>query len=326
VTKIWPLPTLQIAPLAEQAEERRVALITSQPAWRAVQNRLRLPVVVQVEVTQATTQHWDELGSHITPLQAQVCYAVGGGLAADAGKYLSARLGLPLVCVPTALTVDAFFTWASGVRQDGCVVYLETQIPGLVLVDFDVLCAAPPHLRAAGITDVLSIATGVWDWKLAEDRQRNPPNMAYLPWAAVLAKDILESALDCAAAAGRGDPAGLKQLLDCLCLEVQLCNLIGHARPEEGSEHYFAYALENLAGKGLPHGDLVGPGILHMAQRQGQDTTRLEAALRACQVPLDHVQPGMIAETLRILPDYVRNHALPYGIAHDLMPEIGVSQ
>ncbi|MFQ5435295.1 MAG: hypothetical protein ACE5FD_10510 [Anaerolineae bacterium] len=46
-------------------------------------------------------------------------------------------------------------------------------------------------------------------------------------------------------------------------MEVQLCNQIGHARPEEGSEHYFAYAVENVMGKGLPHGDLVGCPLMY---------------------------------------------------------------
>jgi glycerol-1-phosphate dehydrogenase [NAD(P)+] len=315
--KIWPLPHIEIAPLKEQIENHRVALVTSFPAWNAVKDLLHLPLAVQVEVTEATCEHWDNLEAAIDPHRAEVLYSVGGGLASDAGKYLSARLGLPLVCVPTALTVDAFLTWASGVRRDGCVVYIETKTPDRLLVDFDVLKAAPVPLRAAGITDVLSIATGLWDWKFAEGRHQNPPQMAYLPWAAAVAEMILESALDCAEAAGRGDPAGLKQLLDCLCMEVQLCNQIGHARPEEGSEHYFAYAVENLVGKGLPHGDLVGPGILLMAERQGQDPVRLESALRTCHIPLDRIPPPRIAETLRILPAYVRTHHLPYGIAHE---------
>jgi glycerol-1-phosphate dehydrogenase [NAD(P)+] len=146
----------------------------------------------------------------------------------------------------------------------------------------------------------------------------NPPGMAYVPYVDQVAAAILQGALDCAEAAGRGDQDGLKQLLDCLALEVQLCNQVGHARPEEGSEHYFAYAVEVEMGKGLPHGDLVGPGILLMAERQGQEVAPLRRALEACQVPLDRIPQGVVTSTLRALPEYVRRHDLPYGIAHEL--------
>lgn len=264
---------------------------------------------------EATREHWDALSDNSS---GNVVYAVGGGLVADAAKYVAVHHSLPLVCLPTALSVDAFFTWTSGIRCDGCVTYLKTKPPDHVMIDFDVLTAAPPPIRAAGICDVLSIATGLWDWRLAEERGQNPPEMAYNASVARVAAAILQSALDCAEAAGRGDPAGLKQLLDCLVLEVQLCNQIGHSRPEEGSEHYFAYAVENALGAGLPHGDLVGPGIVLMAERQGQDVAPLRRALEACHIPLDNIPQPVVESTLRELPNYVRRHHLPYGIAHEL--------
>ena len=172
---------------------------------------------------------------------------------------------------------------------------------------------------------MLSISTGSWDWRFAEGRGMNPPGMEYVPYAGQAAAAILQGALDCAEAAGRGDSSGLKQLLDCLALQAQLCNQLGHARPEEGSEHYFAYAVENLLGQGahggaplLPHGALVGPGILLMAERQGQAVAPLLRALEACHVPLDRIPADAIESTLRTLPAYVRRHGLPYGIAHEL--------
>jgi glycerol-1-phosphate dehydrogenase [NAD(P)+] len=316
--KIYPFPLIEIAPLSDIVEKRQAALITSSPAWSSIKEKFSISFQCKFIVSEATHEHWDNLTETIVNCHPEVIYAIGGGLAADSGKYISAKLDLQLVCIPTALTVDAFFTWASGIRKEGCVIYVETKPPDLVWVDLDVLAGAPHSLRAAGITDVLSIATGLWDWKFAEERNQNPGEMVYLPWAAKLAENILDSAMDCAEAAGNGNKAGLKQLLDCLCLEVQLCNQIGHSRPEEGSEHYFAYAVENLVGKGFLHGELVGPGIMIIANIQGQDTTRLKNALRSCHIPLDKLRPTIVSETLYHLPSYVRKHQLPYGIAHVL--------
>lgn len=313
----WPIPKIEYCAFQEIVEERSVALLYSGPAWEAVKARLQLPIAWKAEVREASEAHWQALAAGFT---GEIIYAVGGGLVVDAAKYLAARLQLPLVCLPTALSVDAFLTWASGIRRDGGVYYLETKPPERVLIDFAVLAAAPPSIRAAGICDVLSIATGLADWRLAHARGKNPAHMPYIAYVDQIAQGILQGALDCAEAAGRGAEDGLKQLLDCLALEVQLCNLIGHSRPEEGSEHYFAYSVENIMGKGLPHGDLVGPGIVLLAGLQGQDVAPLKKALLDCQIPLTNIPADVIQTTLHALPEYSRYHHLPYGIAHELTP------
>ena len=318
MTTIWLIPKIEFIPFPEVQEGRPVALVYSGPAWKAVESKLQLPIVWRVEVIEATLEKWDAL---LQGIKGEVVYAVGGGLTVDAAKYMALKKNLPLVCLPTALSVDAFLTWASGIRQGGCVRYIETKTPNTLILDLEVLAAAPPSIRAAGICDVLSIATGCWDWQFAHENQRNPAGMEYIPFAAQISQAILQGALDCAEAAGRGNPQGLKQLLDCIALEVQLTNQLGHARPEEGSEHYFAYAIENHAGHGLPHGDLLGPGILIMAQFQGQDTTLLKKAMDACHIPMKGLTVEIVKKTLSELPAYCRKHDLPFGIAHTLTKE-----
>jgi glycerol-1-phosphate dehydrogenase [NAD(P)+] len=319
MNKFPNLPHVNLMPFSEIEEKRSVLLVTSTPAWNAVKDSLReLNIDGTVEVTEANTNHWDNLQSSTANRQFEIVYAVGGGLVADAAKYLSAKLSLPLVICPTALSVDAFITAASGIRRDGCVFYIDTKVPEHLILDLSVIAKAPATIRAAGITDVMSIATGSWDWKFAHEQGKNPPGMEFIPWVYDNAQSILSGVLDCAEAAGRGDREGLKTLYDCLAMEVQLCNQVGHARPEEGSEHYFAYAAENHTGHGLPHGDLVGPGIMIMSGLQGQDTDRLEAALKACHIPLDRIPQEIVNRTLVELPAYCEKHGLAFGLAHTL--------
>jgi glycerol-1-phosphate dehydrogenase [NAD(P)+] len=313
--KIWNLPEVNLIPFMEIEEKRQVALVYSSPAWNAVKDKLNLPIVWKTEVFQATTENWDQL---IKGFHGEVIYSVGGGLTADAAKYIAKIKNLPLVCLPTALSVDAFITAASGIRKDGCVYYIETKPPENIVLDLDVIASAPATIRAAGVTDVMSIATGSWDWKFAHERGKNPEGMEFIPWVYENAKTILNSVLDCAEAAGRGDRDGLKTLYDCLAMEVQLCNQVGHARPEEGTEHYFAYCVENVMGHGLPHGDLVGPGIIIAATWQGQDVSRLVSALKACNIPVENISPKIIMQTKKELPAYCQKHGLSYGISHEL--------
>ena len=328
--KISNIPTVHLMPFAEIDEKRPILLVTSGPAWNAVKDSLPgLNITEKIEVTEATTEYWDtflESDSLLSDVREQapalqkyeVVYAVGGGLTADAAKYFASKLNLPLVVLPTALSVDAFITAASGIRKDGCVDYIETKVPETLILDLDTIAKAPASIRAAGITDVMSIATGSWDWKFAHEQGKNPPSMEFIPWVYDNAQSILSGVLNCAEAAGSGDRDGLKTLYDCLAMEVQLCNQVGHSRPEEGSEHYFAYAVENEMGHGLPHGDLVGPAILLIAKLQRQDTTRLEKALKACHVPLNNIPQDMVERTLKLLPAYCQKHKLAFGIAHTL--------
>lgn len=316
MNNIYNLPNTVLLPFSEIEEKQPTLLITSTPAWAAVKGKLRgLKIVATLEPIQATTEHWDGLLSSYAN-QATAVYAVGGGLAADAAKYIATRLDLPLTVCPTILSVDAFLTAASGIRREGCIFYIPTRVPDRLILDLDVIASAPPPLRAAGITDVLSIATGCWDWKFADEMGQNPAGMEFIPWVYDNAQSILRGAIDCAEAAGRGDRSGLKSLYDCLAMEVQLCNQAGHARPEEGSEHYFAYCAEQFTGPGWLHGDLVGPGVFRMAERQGQDTHPLRDAMEACHIVLNRIPQETIRQINQVLPDYCRKHALPFGIAH----------
>ena len=172
-----------------------------------------------------------------------------------------------------------------------------------------------------GFCDVLSISTGLWDWQFAEERAMNAPNQQMIPYVRQVAEALLDEACSIAESAGKGEVSGLSRLLELLGLEVQLCNFIGHSRPEEGSEHAFAYSVENLVGKGLPHGDLVGPGILAMAAAQGQETGRLREALLASGARLDKISPENATRTPTDLPGYVETHDLPFGMGHVLDDE-----
>jgi glycerol-1-phosphate dehydrogenase [NAD(P)+] len=316
---IYPIPTIIERPLRELREDRMAALIASGPALAAAERAgLRLHAGLRAEPDKADERSFERIAS-IAHDDIEVVYGVGGGLAADAAKYVAWRRGLPLVVIPTALSVDAHLTWACGVRRDGCVAYLETGPAQTLYADYALLGAAPAHVRAAGVCDLLSIATGLWDWRLAEQRGKNPPAQRYLPWAAAQAQGILDATLVIAEAAGAGDEAGLRALLRLLALEVQLCNLLGHSRPEEGSEHFLAYAIEAhpAIGAGHAHGDLVGPAILRAAAWQGQDTEPLHEALAAAGVPLDRVPAHVMAEAERDIAAYVARHGLVYSIANE---------
>ena len=328
--KIGRLPSVVKCAFGDINEKRDAIVLTTEPAWTVVSG-IAVPPKQLIYVDGNTRPYMDTLAE---ACEGEVVYGIGGGLAIDTAKYVASVNGLPLVALPTILSTDAFLTDATGVRENGCVRYLASKAPDTVIVDMDILCKAPAPMRASGAADVLSIATAMWDWQEAEKMGENPPSQQITPQVIDIGTALLQTLLDNAREIGRGTPTGLKLLLDLLCMEVQLCYLCGHSRVEEGSEHYFVYAVENhltldkqtdvegMSGNGraVLHGELVGLGVLLMAALQSQPWTQYRHALECLQINYrpPALSTGMIAQTLIGLSDYVTQHQLPYTVATTL--------
>jgi glycerol-1-phosphate dehydrogenase [NAD(P)+] len=319
MTIIWTLPRIDLVPLSTIKESRPTALLTGKTTWSAVGSMFDLPLVVQAEPHTADREFMDMLADNL-PLQAEVVYSVGGGLVADVAKYIGWRRNLPVILVPTALSVDGFFTAMVAVRDEGTVRYEITGPADKVIIDWDVVSAAPAHLRGTGIAEILSMVTGLLDWRYAAERDKNTPEERFQPWAAGLAAGIAQQAFKIARGVGEGRVESLRNLLDLICVEVQLTNQLGHNRPQEGSEQYFAYAIEPRVARnrGVPYADLIGPGILISAALHGQDVAPIRATLTSAGIRLGQLKPDDIKDTLQNLRQYVNEHELPYSIVHDL--------
>ena len=328
--KIGRLPGIVKCAFADVSERRDAVVLTTEPAWGVV-NGIAVHPKQLIYVDGNTRAYMTTLAK---ACEGEVVYGIGGGLAIDAAKYVASANGLPLIVLPTILSTDAFLTDATGVREDGCVRYLPSKTPDTVIIDMDLLCNAPAPMRASGAADVLSIATAMWDWQEAEKMGENPPSQRITPQTIDIGATLLQTLLDNAREIGHGTPEGLKLLLDLLCMEVQLCYLCGHSRVEEGSEHYFVYAIENhltpvkqtgvkkTPGKDgtVLHGELVGLGILLMAALQSQPWTQYRHALECLQINYRPagISAEAITETLIGLSGYVAEHQLPYTVATTL--------
>lgn len=318
---IWSLPKIDIQNLTSVQEARPAALLAGRRSWAAVSPLLDLPLVVQAEPERVAPDYLDGLAAALPP-QVKVVYGVGGGMVADCAKYIAYRRGISAVIIPTALSVDGFFTPIVAARMDDSVHYVETGPAERIIIDWDVIRAAPPHFRGAAIVELLTIVTGILDWKYAAENKKNTPDTRFIPWAAGLMAGIAQQAFKIARGVGQGDVEALRNLLDLVCMEVQLTNQMGHTRPQEGSEQYFAYAVEPRAGKGRPvaYADMVGPGILIAAALHNQDITPIRETLVSAGIRINQLRLQDISDTLKTLPQYVRKHDLPFSILNSFEP------
>ena len=246
---------------------------------------------------------------------------LGGGMALDHAKLSAGLLGLPLILVPSILSVDAGFTRATGVREDGRVRYVGdcSTVLKAILIDYALLESAPAVLNRAGAGDILSCFTGLWDWAdagavIGEDFDR--------ALADTVQSDCLDKLYDNATELKNGTEAGYKLLAELFAEEVRLCERWGNSRLEEGSEHYIAYALEAVSGKHYIHGQLVGLCIILAAYFQGQDSTRVVKCIADlgldCSFKAVGTDRAELARVLASMPSFVVAEAdkLAPGVFH----------
>lgn len=239
---------------------------------------------------------------------------LGGGTTMDTAKYLAWRTGLPLILVPSALTVDAPFTDSAAVRCDGRIHYTGHVAPEAILIDADLIRTAPAHLNRGGVGDILSIHTALYDWRLAHERTGEPYDAAIAQQSAALLERLRAGSAELYAVSD----AGVRLLTELFCEEVYLCLQVGSSRPEEGSEHHLLYTLEYLTGRTYLHGAAVTLCALLMAYLQGNAPSELRALADACGVEyraiLDEAGAAAIRRALLHAPDYAREEGLPYTV------------
>lgn len=88
-----------------------------------------------------------------------VLIGVGGGKCLDTARMAASRLGVPVVAIPTTASTDAPTAGHSVIYDENGVfagVEFSRTNPLMVLVDLDVIAAAPPRYLVAGMGDAFS--------------------------------------------------------------------------------------------------------------------------------------------------------------------------
>jgi glycerol dehydrogenase-like iron-containing ADH family enzyme len=300
------------------AELTDYAVVTHPEPWAILQPQLTNQPVVVIDASDLTPNHLDHLVATMPAVTAVV--GIGGGSAMDTAKWLHWKRSIPLYQVPSLPSVNACFTRMTALRDLGGVRYEGDSIPERVLVDFDLMAAAPAALVRGGIGDVLSCHTARFDWQIGAAAGRD------FPWddeAAAMSLTYLDELESLAPSLAAGDDDGLRRLMECHRDIGWRCHDLGHARFEEGSEHFFAYSFEEVTGRTIMHGELVTMGVLIMSAIQGNDPERPQRIADAAQMRTGLAELGVVwAEveaSLRRMPSFVDEQHLWYSAANGLM-------
>jgi glycerol-1-phosphate dehydrogenase [NAD(P)+] len=301
----------------------RFVVTTMEIPWSLARDRLGAAPVSVIDVTDMELEHV-QAAERETP-NVDTVVTIGGGQAADMGKYLAWKRQLPLINIPTIVSTNAYVTQAVGIRNQGSVEYLGAVTPELVVIDYDLVRTAPRELNIAGCGDILSIYTASFDWRLAHEAGKEP--LGYSEEAASRAQALLTRLADQAQEIRALTDQGIRTIVECYLEINDICIPLGHYRPEEGPEHFFAYNVEYLTRRTYVHGWLVGLGIHLMSRLQGNDPGRIEALMQQLDLPhsprVNNLTRADVVSALQTLRDRTEQDRRWYGIINhqDITPK-----
>jgi len=241
---------------------------------------------------------------------------IGGGVVMDSAKWLAYRSGAPLLLAPSILSADACVTNSVAVRVGGRVDYRGFVEAQQVVVDVDLISTAPPRLNRAGVGDLLSIHTALWDWAAGERAGHGTVDQTI----AERASAVLD-ALDSTAAGVRdGTVESMATIVTGYAEINDMVMACGHAQMEEGSEHYLSYLIELRTGRSFAHGELVTLGVILMSTLQDNDPSRARGIAERSGVqwrPADlDLSRDVLSDALTGLHDYVSESGFAYSVAN----------
>jgi len=218
---------------------------------------------------------------------------IGGGKNLDIAKAAAYNLRTRFMSVPTATATDAMATPFAILWEEGRSKAVKGATPLALVADLDVIWKAPPKLQLSGFGDYIAKITAIPDLELAYmlGRERN-----YNELAVLMAQQFAEQLIFMADGIPGKDPETWETYVLFLALDGMLMSMCNTTRIAAGSEHLFAYALDEVSNTKLSHGESVGLGTALLAPLHGIEREWILEALSVVGLPTNFSEVGVSKE------------------------------
>lgn len=192
---------------------------------------------------------------------------IGGGKVLDTAKYASYISKKTYIAIPTILSNDGLASPIAVLKtEEGRAKSFGCKIPDGIIIDINIIQKAPDYLLMAGIGDMLSNYTALYDWKLeCQYKQTSINDFAYLLSNTSLNLLIYTKETDIKS------ESFITQLAQSLVLSGLAMEIAGNSRPCSGSEHLFSHSLDEYYNVNIPHGIKVALGSIVSCILQQRD-------------------------------------------------------
>lgn len=207
---------------------------------------------------------------------------IGGGKVQDVCKYASFASKKNFFSIPTTLANDGVCSPIAVLKmKNGFTKSIGTKLPSALFIDIAIIKEAPIKLVKAGIGDVLSNYTAIYDWKLAEKHNKDKVDdfaIAISNMSFNVINNLPKMELD--------DEIFIKQLAEAIVLSGIAMHISGTSRPCSGAEHLFSHTVDRLYKKNNLHGLQVALGAIITAYLQDRDYKMLINLLKRYEIDI----------------------------------------
>ncbi len=229
--------------------------------------------------------------ANATQAGADIIVGIGGGKTLDTAKDIANRMRLPVIIIPTTASTDAPTSGLSVVyKENGEHDHVDwyKKNPDVILVDSEIIAAAPPRFLIAGMGDALATYFEARAHK--QSNTGNPDTMNggdLLPTRAgmAIAKECYDTLLSKGEAALKAVCAGaLTPAVEDIIETNTLLSGLGFENTGCSGAHSIANGLTVLPeAKKLLHGECVAFGTLVELIAEGADTEEIKTVFRFCK-------------------------------------------
>ncbi|OIJ15595.1 glycerol dehydrogenase [Anaerobacillus arseniciselenatis] len=200
-----------------------------------------------------------------------VVIAIGGGSIIDYGKYIAYSRRSPFISIPTSASNDGFASSNCSIHVDGKKTTVPAKVPFGILADLDIIQHAPKRFVLAGIGDLMSNITALYDWEFEEKNGTSHVNA----FAAMLSKKAVNSFIR-TPMNDIQSPLFLKELISSATMGGVATAISGNSAPISGSEHLISHALDKISKQPQMHGLQVGVATYIIAHVQEHRVERIK--------------------------------------------------
>ena len=319
----FAIPTLYYGDEAIESIDmagKKFAVISMEIPWKFIEGRFKQKPEAVVYVDDLDWYALEAM-EHSLP-EINVVIGAGGGMATDGAKFVGWKRNIPVDAVPTITSVDASVTKSIAARSGGHVTYIGYVVPRDVYVDYTIIKSAPKRLNRSGVGDILCSHVALFDWRLSHehtgealDEEAFKAMKVWLEKIGAHADDINEM-----------NNAGVRLVMEAFEDISIICRKFGSSRPQEGSDHTFAYNAEFQTSKKFLHGELVALGAFVMANLQDNDPEFLVDLYRRTGIIWQPRDIGLTKEEFMRVLETLNWYQKNFGRRYSVLDEVRIDQ
>ncbi|MBI2423782.1 MAG: iron-containing alcohol dehydrogenase [Candidatus Hydrogenedentes bacterium] len=187
---------------------------------------------------EATQERADEVAA--AGAEADVYVAIGAGTISDLAKSAGSKQGKPVLLYPTAASMNGYTSAIVALKVNGLKRTLPCAPATGIFANPEVVATAPQLMVAAGVADFLSKCSSACDWQAAHMLRGG----YYCRRPREFNEGIQERLFAESLAIGRGEPEGIKLVLEALLLSGFGMVMAGSSAPASGGEHLISHYLD----------------------------------------------------------------------------------